>query len=123
MILGVWEGVVRVNVKNWSLKYWERLICMEEPQVLTGQVLISIEEIESVVLPRTLKQRVWGLGSPDEVMQRRGSPAGKGNSSFCTKLRGAIWTWEIVTLNSGMQQEYSLGEYVNEALHLMNESM
>ena len=71
MILGVWEGVVRVNVKNWSLKYWERLICMEEPQVLTGQVLISIEEIESVVLPKTLKQRVWGLGSPDKVEKKK----------------------------------------------------
>ena len=73
MILGVWEGVVRVNVKNWSLKYWERLICMEEPQVLTGQVLISIEEIESVVLPRTLKQRVWGLGSPHRGEKRKPS--------------------------------------------------
>jgi hypothetical protein len=34
----------------------------------------------------------WGLGFPDKVRQRRGSPAGK-RSPPCTELRGAMQTW------------------------------
>jgi hypothetical protein len=50
------------------------------------------EEVELVGLSRIFLRKMIGCPA-SQILQRRGNPDGKGSLPFCTKLRGAIWTW------------------------------
>jgi hypothetical protein len=61
-----------------------------------GSYRMRGEEVRLVGLTKYyvtfLRWRVWGLSSPDNVTQRRGSPARKGSPPICAEFRGTIQT-------------------------------